>query len=299
MVPSASWSTARTDRFRIPNTLQARCCYLQMVGIQIPTVSLESTAGGPARSGPSEPSSRRHHPYAPRWHLDSIWPDTGRVGGYLLDSIILAVIGTLLLIPFGGAFHRMTITVGKSTSHITSFGGHGFGILVQVALVSVYGTLFIGSRRGPDAGDDGRGDPVPRRRHRHLSRAWEGVPTSAYGERPRSRTVHPLDHRHAVPSVGWTKPDDPRQVGSLARCRQPRRASGRIGSNSSTGFPEGSSTMICLPPTPVTISLRKRTPFSRSTSTALARSQTSSMNRLHPPGSCFVPSGMGHEPPPR
>ena len=36
-----------------------------------------------------------------------------------------------------------------------------------------------------------------------------------------------------------------------------RRASGKIGSNSSTGFPEGSSTRICLPPMPVTISLRK------------------------------------------
>ena len=37
-------------------------------------------------------------------------------------------------------------------------------------------------------------------------------------------------------------------------------ASGRVGSNSSTGLPDGSSTRICLPPTPVTISLRKRAP---------------------------------------
>ena len=34
-------------------------------------------------------------------------------------------------------------------------------------------------------------------------------------------------------------------------------ASGRMGSNSSTGLPAGSSTRICLPPTPVTKSLRK------------------------------------------
>ena len=35
---------------------------------------------------------------------------------------------------------------------------------------------------------------------------------------------------------------------------------GKIGSNSSTGLPDGSSTRICLPPTPVTMSLRKWAP---------------------------------------
>ena len=35
------------------------------------------------------------------------------------------------------------------------------------------------------------------------------------------------------------------------------RASGKMGWNSSTGLPDGSSKMICLPPTPVTMSLRK------------------------------------------
>ena len=34
-------------------------------------------------------------------------------------------------------------------------------------------------------------------------------------------------------------------------------ASSRVGSNSSIGLPDGSSTRICLPPTPVTMSLRK------------------------------------------
>ncbi len=75
-----------------------------------------------------------------------------RLGGYLLDDIILIVISIPLLIPFGGAFHRTTITVGRSTGHITSFGGHGFGLLVQAALVLFYGTLFIGSRRGQTPG---------------------------------------------------------------------------------------------------------------------------------------------------
>jgi hypothetical protein len=40
-------------------------------------------------------------------------------------------------------------------------------------------------------------------------------------------------------------------------------ASARVGSNNSTGLPEGSSSRICLPPTPLTISLRKCAPASR------------------------------------
>src|SRR5580692_6965089 len=46
-----------------------------------------------------------------------------------------------------------------------------------------------------------------------------------------------------------------------------RRASSRRGWNSSTGLPDGSSTMICLPPTPLTISFRNRAPALRSLST--------------------------------
>ncbi len=42
----------------------------------------------------------------------------------------------------------------------------------------------------------------------------------------------------------------------------PSRASARVGSNTSIGFPEGSSAMICLPPMPVTMSILNRTPRS-------------------------------------
>jgi hypothetical protein len=44
---------------------------------------------------------------------------------------------------------------------------------------------------------------------------------------------------------------------SLYRELELRRASLTVGSKSSTGLPEGSSRRICLPPTPVTMSLRK------------------------------------------
>jgi len=40
------------------------------------------------------------------------------------------------------------------------------------------------------------------------------------------------------------------------------------------GFPEGSSSRICLPPMPATISLRKWAPASRRASTVAARSLT-------------------------
>ena len=48
------------------------------------------------------------------------------------------------------------------------------------------------------------------------------------------------------------------------------------GWNSSIGLPEGSSTNAWLPPTPWMMSLRKRTPWPRSSSTVAARSFTSS-----------------------
>src|SRR5215510_1637631 len=56
--------------------------------------------------------------------------------------------------------------------------------------------------------------------------------------------------------------------------RQGHFCGGR-GSNSSTQLPEGSSRRICLPPFPMTISLRKRAPALRKTSTFSLRSLTS------------------------
>src|SRR5262245_25425603 len=68
------------------------------------------------------------------------------------------------------------------------------------------------------------------------------------------------------------------------------------GSNNSTGLPSGSSTWICLPPGPFSISLRKRSPAFFSASTRVGRSSTSRTIRFHPPGSCLRPSGNGRAP---
>jgi hypothetical protein len=70
------------------------------------------------------------------------------------------------------------------------------------------------------------------------------------------------------------------------------RASRRAGSNSSIGLPDGSSTRICRPPTPSTISLRNRAPCSRNRATISVRSPTSSWKRFQPPGLGSAPSGI-------
>src|SRR5215216_7763002 len=75
---------------------------------------------------------------------------------------------------------------------------------------------------------------------------------------------------------------------SLAGCLRWRRWRCQFlgGSKSSMGLPEGSSSRICLPPLPPTISLRKCALTSHRASTSPARSSTSSWMR-HPP-----PSGI-------
>src|SRR5918996_1414165 len=65
------------------------------------------------------------------------------------------------------------------------------------------------------------------------------------------------------------------------------------GWKSSIGLPEGSSSRICFPPGPVTMSLRKCTPSARRRSTSAAMLSTTNSIRFQPPGSGLRPSGMG------
>ena len=75
-----------------------------------------------------------------------------RLGAWFLDFVIVTAVSIPLLIPLGGAFHETTVTTEAGTSHSVHFGVHGFGFLIQAALVLLYGTLFIGSRRGQTLG---------------------------------------------------------------------------------------------------------------------------------------------------
>lgn len=79
-----------------------------------------------------------------------------RLGGWLLDFVIVMAISIPLLIPFGGLFHLTTTnTVSDGSAFSTRTAGvsvHGFGLLIQVAVVLLYGMLFIGSARGQTPG---------------------------------------------------------------------------------------------------------------------------------------------------
>jgi uncharacterized RDD family membrane protein YckC len=79
-----------------------------------------------------------------------------RLGGWLLDFVIVTVISVPLLIPFGGVFHRTTTESiggnGAVTTHGISFGVHGAGLVVHFVLLMLYGMLFVGSRRGQTPG---------------------------------------------------------------------------------------------------------------------------------------------------
>ena len=74
--------------------------------------------------------------------------------------------------------------------------------------------------------------------------------------------------------TGLGQREDRKRAGDPV-CRRHRHHF-RGGSNSSMGLPAGSSRRICLPPKPVTMSLRNRAPALRSVSTSRARSRTSS-----------------------
>jgi uncharacterized RDD family membrane protein YckC len=74
-----------------------------------------------------------------------------RLGAWLLDFVIVWAISIPLLIPFGGLFHLTTTnTVSNGSMFNTRSAGvsvHGLGLLVQVAVVLLYGMLCIGSAR--------------------------------------------------------------------------------------------------------------------------------------------------------
>ena len=79
-----------------------------------------------------------------------------RLGAWLLDFVIVLVISIPLLIPFGGLFHLTTTNTVSSGSlfdtHTAGVGVHGLGLLVQTAVVLLYGMLFIGSAHGQTPG---------------------------------------------------------------------------------------------------------------------------------------------------
>src|SRR6185503_19234528 len=78
--------------------------------------------------------------------------------------------------------------------------------------------------------------------------------------------------------------------------RSEREGRYRAGSNSSIGLPSGSSIRICLPPGPVSISLRNWIPACFKAVMHAGKSATVRMIRFHPPGPCVSPFGIARDP---
>jgi uncharacterized RDD family membrane protein YckC len=94
-----------------------------------------------------------------------------RLGGWLLDWVIVWVGSIAVLALAGGFFHtHQTIhTNNRVTFSSASFGIHSWGLLVVAAVVVGYGTLLCGSTRGQTLGmmavgvrvvDGASGEPI-------------------------------------------------------------------------------------------------------------------------------------------
>jgi uncharacterized RDD family membrane protein YckC len=77
-----------------------------------------------------------------------------RLGGWLIDWVILAVASSIILLPFGGLVHTTNVYAanGISTSHSVSFHVSGWGLALHAVLIVGYGTLLCGSSRGQTVG---------------------------------------------------------------------------------------------------------------------------------------------------
>ena len=112
---------------------------------------------------------------------------------------------------------------------------------------------------------------------RHADRAGSQIQNVLVG-RSDSNSPSPAPKAGALPGCATSRVSRPVYVSGASRRSSllapglPSLASPRVGSKSSTGLPDGSSTRICLPPTPVTMSFRKCAPAARSSSTFAARS---------------------------
>jgi uncharacterized RDD family membrane protein YckC len=76
-----------------------------------------------------------------------------RLGGWLLDWVILAVVNIPVVALLGGFTHTDTtnqLNSGRTTS--VSFNVHWWGILISAVLIVGYGTIFCGSNRGQTIG---------------------------------------------------------------------------------------------------------------------------------------------------
>ncbi len=76
-----------------------------------------------------------------------------RLGGWLLDWLMVAVVTTPFLLLFDAIVHHSTFTsFNDTTSHSTSFYIGTKGVVIHGIVVLLYGTLFCGSKSGQTLG---------------------------------------------------------------------------------------------------------------------------------------------------
>jgi uncharacterized RDD family membrane protein YckC len=77
-----------------------------------------------------------------------------RLGGWLIDWLIIGVVSGVIIALSGSYSHTSTTTVygNNSTFHSTNFSIDWRGYLIQVVLALGYGMLLCGSRRGQTVG---------------------------------------------------------------------------------------------------------------------------------------------------
>ena len=76
-----------------------------------------------------------------------------RLGGYLIDWLIVSVVSLPLLLIFHAFEHTTTTFSGNGSYEYTTGFNIGFeGIFIHAAIVLLYGTLFCGSARGQTIG---------------------------------------------------------------------------------------------------------------------------------------------------
>ncbi len=73
-----------------------------------------------------------------------------RLGGWLIDWVITSAIGAIVLLPLHAV--QQTNTLGVNGSSRFGFSVSPQGILLSALIVIIYGTAFVGSRRGQTPG---------------------------------------------------------------------------------------------------------------------------------------------------
>jgi uncharacterized RDD family membrane protein YckC len=92
-------------------------------------------------------------PYLPPPVIPPLANYGARLGGWLLDWLIVGAISIPFLLLFHAIAHNTTFTsINGTATHGTNFHIGTKGILIQAVIVLVYGTLLCGSKRGQTIG---------------------------------------------------------------------------------------------------------------------------------------------------